>query len=595
MDAAAVRLEVSQLADDLSWLEDHSRQQPDRAKATSQLRLAASLVRNVIGPSLDGQGKTPIHVAVVGGAGTGKSTVVNFLAGSAVAEANPQAGYTRHPTAYLIGQSGSHWTGHLGFLGPLRRLDRPAPANLDEDVFQVVKVPNSQSNPLGDAVIWDCPDMTTWAASGYLSRLIEVSGLADVIVYVASDERYNDEVPTQFLHLLARTGKPVVVVLTKMLPSQATALVEHFGKEILSRLPVGPGGQPTVPVIAIPALKPEELADPTGKAAPHRIALLNQVMVLADPANTRDRTVRNSIEYLRSSLPDLLGVARQDLAAMDVWKANVNHGMMELERRYQNDFLEGEGFKRFDEARERLLDLLELPGPGKGIAVALKTVRFPYRFVRNAVTKAVTRPMALSRRESDVLEESTKAMLDQLQADALKRGEQGPFWKHVQTGFNAGLTDQALDQYRATLREYQLQSTEETESAARNVTAALEQNPASLATLRVVKLFFDLSAIGLGIWAGGLNWPTLIYVPVFLSITHQGAELIVWQFVEGKRRAIRQHKLRTVRQVIISPLTKWLDDWPVSGGSSYEKLQSTVLRIPVQIEKIRGMIVGNNS
>src|SRR4051812_9099953 len=118
MDAAAVRLEVSQLADDLSWLEDHSRQQPDRAKVTSQLRLAASLVRNVIGPALDSQGKTPLHVAVVGGAGTGKSTVVNFLCGTVVADANPQAGYTRHPTAYLIGQTASHWTGHLGFLGP---------------------------------------------------------------------------------------------------------------------------------------------------------------------------------------------------------------------------------------------------------------------------------------------------------------------------------------------------------------------------------------------------------------------------------------------------------------------------------------------
>ena len=65
--------------------------------------------------------------------------------------------------------------------------------------------------------------MTTWAASGYVPRLLEVAALADVIVYVASDERYNDEVPTQFLHLLVRAGKAVVVVLTKMAESQAPA------------------------------------------------------------------------------------------------------------------------------------------------------------------------------------------------------------------------------------------------------------------------------------------------------------------------------------------------------------------------------------
>ena len=49
-------------------------------------------MRNVVGPSVDGQAATPLFIAVVGGAGTGKSTVVNFLAGSVVADANPQAG-----------------------------------------------------------------------------------------------------------------------------------------------------------------------------------------------------------------------------------------------------------------------------------------------------------------------------------------------------------------------------------------------------------------------------------------------------------------------------------------------------------------------
>lgn len=589
MDPAAIRQEVSLLADDLQWLEDHSRSQASAAKNTQQLRLAASLVRNVIGPSLDGQGKTPLHIVVVGGAGTGKSTVVNFICGKIVAEANPQAGYTRHPTAYLLGQSSSSWTGHLGFLGPLRLLDKPAAANLDEDVFQVQQVSGSQDHPLGHAVVWDCPDMTTWAAGGYLSRLIEVSGLADVIVYVASDERYNDEVPTQFLQMLTRTGKPVIVVLTKMLPSQSTALVEHFSREILSRLPAGPQGQPTVPVLAIPALKADELADPINKAANHRINLLNQVMVLADGAVARDRSVRSAIDYLGIALPDLLGVAKQDLAAMDVWKANIHHGVQEMERRYQNEFLNGEVFQRFDDAREQLLDMLELPGPGKGVAIVLKALRFPYRLIRNAIAKAVTRPMTLSRRETDVLEESTRAMMDGLRADALKRPE--PFWKHIQAGFASGLTDQGIDRHRMMLKEYQQQSSEGAETAARSITVMLEQNPASLAILRVGKLFLDLLAITLSVILGGFDWPTLIYIPVFLSVMHQLVELIVRQFVEAKRRAVRQEKLRYVHRLMWEPLSTWLDSWPISGGSTYEKLQATVLRIPVQILKVRQLLL----
>src|SRR3954452_12709828 len=95
------RSAVGQLADDLQWLEDHCRRQPELAAHAGTLRLASALTRNVIRPFLERQTAKPLHVAVVGGAGAGKSTVVNFIAGAVVAESNPQAGYTRHPTAFL--------------------------------------------------------------------------------------------------------------------------------------------------------------------------------------------------------------------------------------------------------------------------------------------------------------------------------------------------------------------------------------------------------------------------------------------------------------------------------------------------------------
>src|SRR3954466_10929121 len=222
MDAPSLRTLTADLADDLGWLEAHCRRQPALAERAGELRLAAALVRNVVGPYLDKQPPRPLHVAVVGGAGAGKSTVVNFLCGAGAAEANPQAGFTRHPVAYThAGAAG--WPSQFGFLGPLHRLDQPAPSSLDEDVYQVRELPtaNDGGELLQEYVVWDCPDMTTWAATGYAPRLIEVAGLADVVVYVASDERYNDAVPTQFLRLLLEVGKPVVVCLTKMKPDQA--------------------------------------------------------------------------------------------------------------------------------------------------------------------------------------------------------------------------------------------------------------------------------------------------------------------------------------------------------------------------------------
>src|SRR5207245_5214919 len=170
---------------------------------------------------------------------------------------------------------------HLGFLGPLERLGEPGPADLDADVYQVrcIAADPTSAHILSEAVVWDCPDMTTWAAAGYVPRLLEIAGLADVVVYVASDERYNDEVPTQFLHLLLQAGKAVVVCLVKMREADAPAFVAHFKKEVLGRL-----SGDAIACLTIPQLTREQLGDPVRQAGKYRIPLLNQVAVLGRPA-----------------------------------------------------------------------------------------------------------------------------------------------------------------------------------------------------------------------------------------------------------------------------------------------------------------------
>ncbi|MCX7667159.1 MAG: 50S ribosome-binding GTPase [Gemmataceae bacterium] len=587
------RFVVGRLSEDLDWFETHLRNDPQRASAVATTRLSAALVRNVVGPFLDGEKPTPLHIAVVGGAGAGKSTIVNFLIGKNVAEANPQAGYTRHPTAYVTGNDSISWTGHIGFLGPLRRLDRDEPSNFDEDVYKVRRVYDAPENPLGEVVIWDCPDMTTWAAGNYVSRLVEVAGLADLIVYVASDERYNDRVPTEFLELLVRAGKPCLVVLTKMRESQASSLCEHFRNEVYPRViqqlsTSGPQVSTTSPpVLAVPHLTPEELADPVGKAARYRVAILNQLLVFASqPELARKRVVRNSIEFLKNQVAELLSFARHDVEALNSWSALVASSKADFQERYRSEFLGGENFRKFDEAREKLLNLLELPGGGKFISLVLQTLRTPYRFLRDLVVSLLLRPSSGSVNEKTVLEEGLRAWLENLQAEAVRRAGSHPMWKHLAEGFSGDLRQQAIDRFHLSFRDFQLSSTDEIEAAARMVTVGLENNPAALGTLRGGKLTLELTAIGLGFWAGGLNWPTLIYIPLFVSLAHQGVELIVHQYVEDKRAAVRNTKELAVLQKMATPLADWLTEWPASGGTAYEKLQKVLRRIPEDVTNL---------
>ncbi len=585
------RSTVGKLSDDLGWLENHCRLQPELAAHAGNLRLASALTRNTIGPFLEGQPAKPLHLAVVGGAGAGKSTVVNFLAGAIVADANPQAGYTRHPTAYLPAGPAFQWPSYIGFMGPMQRISQEKPANVDEDVYQVKRIPplKDGADPLANFVLWDCPDMTTWASAGYVNRLMEVTALADVIVYVASDERYNDEVPTQFLHLLVRAGKAVVVVLTKVREVDAAALIEHFKQEILGRLPKLPDGNvPAVPVIAFPQMPMSERTDPAGAGAKHRVALLNQVLVQAESETAaRARTVTNAARYLSTAGDGLLDVARRDLAEFELWKNTVYRGMAEFEDRYRREFLSGEQFHRFDHYRDRLLELIELPGAGRLLSNVMWALRTPYRWSRDAVSKLLVRPDVLNLSERTVLESSLSGWLDQLRAESLRRAGTHPMWKQIAHGFEGGLANQARDRFQQEYRGFELKETVELEQAGQQMLATVEQNPVLLYGLRGGKFVADIAIVAAVLYFTWLpSWYHLLLIPLGVSFTHQIAELIVRGGAEAARTRVRRQREKLVAQSLTTPIANWLAEWPATGGSSFERLQQVLTRVPLMIRQM---------
>jgi len=584
--ASAVKL-TSQLSDDLSWLEHYCGTQANQLAHSNQLRLAAALVRNTVGPFLDGQTAPPLHVTVVGGAGAGKSTVVNLLVGSVVTVANPQAGYTRHPIAFTNANGNITWPAHVGFLGPLQRLQQDAEANLDKDVYQVrrVKLDSHSQTLLKDFVVWDCPDMTTWAASGYVPRLLEICGLADVLVYVASDERYNDEVPTQFLRMLLQAGKPVVCCLTKLRENDAQAFLTHFKEAVLTQLP---SGVTAINCLAIPWMAKEELTNPTGRAAKYRIQLLNQVAILGQPTanDARRRSVRYATNYLMATTDHLLSVARNDLNALDNWRTVVGLGKGVFENRYRTEYLDTEKFRRFDEALVRLLELLELPGLGRLLSNTLYVLRTPYRMFLGWLNKTLARPEAISQPELPVLEGALAGWLDYLRKEAVRQSGQHPLWAHIEKGFEGGLAEGAKARFLQGYRDFQIGLADEVERTARAIYEDLEKNPVRLNALRTGKFAVDVAAIATTLVAGGINVYDIIWVPLAASVTQQLVEWMGAQYVDHQREQTRQRQLALVQKHISGPLADWLVQWPATGGSNYERLQEVLRRIPPAVGQL---------
>jgi hypothetical protein len=591
MEPAEIRTRLGQVAEDLSWLEQHAAAKPDGTRHRSPLRLAAALVRNLVAPFVEDQPPLPLHIAVVGGAGAGKSTVANLLIGELVAESNPQAGFTRHPIAFC--KNDVAWPATVGFFGPLRRLERPESARLDEDVYQVrrLSADKPENELLQKFVVWDCPDMTTWAASHYVPRLLEVAGLADVLVYVASDERYNDEVPTEFLKLFLEAGKTVVVVLVKMREADAPAFLDHFRKEVGSKMP-----GPPLSALPIPQLNADELADPIHKAARFRIPIINQISVLAgDPTGMRRIGVHNAWIHLTRRQDRLLAVAREDLIALDAWRRLVQEGQVEFENRYRKEYLTSERFRRFDETLVRLLELLELPKIGQVVSKGLNLLRMPYTLVKGWIKKDPPAAPAGVLAEKPVMEAAYRGWIDNLRKEAAARKTQHPLWQHIHDGFQGTLGRDSTQRFDDATKVFHDSLTAEVERTARALLEDLEQSPAALNSLRGAKFVLDVGAITGGVLLGGFTPLSALLVPLGASISQYLVDLLGENYVTMRREETRSRQQALLSQKLSIPLAEWLVGWPTSGGSVFERLYVILRRLPANLAVLDPVVMAKLS
>ena len=142
-----------------------------------RLRYAAALVRNVIAPLPGRAGAAAVARGGGRRGGSGQEHHRQHAVRRGLGRIE-SAGRLHAPSGRLRRRSTGAiaWPSSLGFLGTLQRLARPEPSSLDADVYQVRRVSQEagQFGVLEKFLVWDCPDMTTWAATGYVPRLLEV-------------------------------------------------------------------------------------------------------------------------------------------------------------------------------------------------------------------------------------------------------------------------------------------------------------------------------------------------------------------------------------------------------------------------------------
>ena len=579
----------SQLLADLVEVEAYYRERglEGQELGDAELRFIVGLVRYLFA-SPDGAMLTRrAHVMVIGGAGAGKSTTANIVSGASVAEANAQAGYTRHPTAIYRPEDGETLADWPEKLGPLQRLDRVERGNLDEDRYDVSAVTGDVVDPtfLTHHVVWDCPDLTAKDARYYEGRVIEIAALADVCIYVASDERYNDELPTNFLQALLEAGKPTIVTLTKMSPYDADELVEHFRQQVLARLKEPELVKEVYPIPTPLQVKAQELWT---TAFPHGARLreiINQIT--SDLATLRRRAREYGARYLASRRGRLLDPLSRDVGEWRLWVEQVRRAANAAVQRYEREYLGRSTPDDFQDARDALLAALPIPGRYAYAWQILEYLRVPYRMVKSAASKYTDQKTTGNIDESVLLDRIREQLIDSLVVTVSGRRGRGGFWAEL----HRSLSDTKklkMDSLFEEIRTRQLRDlrTRQRDTYER-MDVRLTRSPSVLWGLRIGRLAIDAVAIGLAGWIGyqlfgGSLW-IIVVILLALGLADDLVRILCAEYVRREREELISKQRENTRELFRIAYLDELSKLPVGLGVRLQRFSELMDRIPKSI------------
>lgn len=169
------------------------------------------LLRHKLLPQLESE--PLLVVAIIGGTNIGKSVIFNHLAGEVASASSPLAAGTRHPVCLV----------------PPGTSDPSVLERLFEG-FELCAW-QSPDDPLGDAeenqLFWrvgsavpprllllDCPDVDSDVAVNW-QRARAIRQVADVLVAVLTQQKYNDAAVKQFFREAVQADKPIVVAFNQ--------------------------------------------------------------------------------------------------------------------------------------------------------------------------------------------------------------------------------------------------------------------------------------------------------------------------------------------------------------------------------------------
>lgn len=349
--SSRVRADLDALADALDRAT--FRMSADPARAAGRVRAVRSIRRYLIPRLADPEG--PLLVVVFGSTGSGKSTLVNSLAGAEVTRAG-----TLRPTTRAV-----HVWCHPENVATLGRL------RVTGDVeFTTDDHPDLRWFSLADT-----PDLDSIVAT-HRAQTTEVLAMADAVIHVTTPQRYADAVPWEFLADVARRDVPMLVVTNRLGRRTGGAVTDLAG--LLRSQQIVPG----ITTKEIVAIQEQRLRNERLPAAAVKRVRGHLDSLARDHTDVVRRTVAGGIAAVSGDVDEILAALDRQRAEVDELRAAVatavDHQASEIGAQLdQGDLVSDEVVQRW----QRLIgvsDLADIVARGVG---RLRDVVAPNRVV----------------------------------------------------------------------------------------------------------------------------------------------------------------------------------------------------------------------
>lgn len=483
-------------------------------------------------------GPAPIPVvAVVGPTQTGKSTVVNILAGGAYVDTSPLAAHTQRASVLAV-NAAPDAAGRM-------------------PVFREIELPN-EARPAGHAgpacLIWDTPDFDSNAAAVYRQQAARVCALADLLVFVVSKEKYADQSVWVVLEAVAPLQTPTIMCLNKCGDDTETDVLRDAIERRLADSPrVGAGIRVlTLPMLAAGAIdsalrRPEVRTFRDG--------------VFADLARRPPEDRRAGLARLvRANWGDWVEPVEQELACRREWNELVAGQTRRFLARYRSQYLDHS--KHHDVAQKAilgLLELLEIPALAGPISRTRRALTWPFR----KLAGSLGRPADGTRdKELEVLDAAVDHFLLTLRGEASSRRH--PWWLALQTELSR--RELRLKQgFRTSIDRYRQEFQPRIDDLSNQLYEQLKRNPATLNALRATRVGADAGGIVIAVKTGTLGLYDALFAPAVISLTSYLTESVVGQYLRNVIAGLKREQYDRVSTIIHEEVEQPLESLQPSG------------------------------